>query len=291
MDDNDRVDPQLAGYFGSQTRFWREVYSPAVRGISLDHRAVVRRRAAVLDYVDDYAGGSPIRVLDVGCGAGMFMAPMLERGHWVHGVDVTKAMTTEAARTVKPYLGGRASLSVGSVEALGFADGSFDVSVCIGVLQYLRSDELAVGQLARVTRPGGRVIVSLPNIARLSVCFDPYYWLWRGPRFVLHKVFGVKVRSKEPSFYREVKANTGFRDRRYFYGQLDGVLARNGLEVCGTKAIGFAPPTVWRKEFLPRVVSVGLGDSIERLAALRCCSALRLAADRWVIALEKRRSS
>jgi SAM-dependent methyltransferase len=57
----------------------------------------------------------------------------------------------------------RACFMVGDLDRLPFADGSFDAALCVGVLQYLPSLDFALAELARVTAPGGSVIVTFPN--------------------------------------------------------------------------------------------------------------------------------
>lgn len=95
------------------------------------------------------AEARPHRVLDAGCGDGLFAraiaAPM------VIGVDSAPAMAERArSRGV--------DARVGSIEELPFADGEFDVVVCNWVLYHLDDLERGVRELARVVRPGGRFV-------------------------------------------------------------------------------------------------------------------------------------
>lgn len=91
----------------------------------------------------------PQRVLDAGCGDGVFAravaAPV------VVGVDMAPAMVERArARGV--------DAREARIEELPFADGEFDVVVCNWVLYHLRDAEAGVRELSRVLRPGGRFV-------------------------------------------------------------------------------------------------------------------------------------
>jgi ubiquinone/menaquinone biosynthesis C-methylase UbiE len=102
------------------------------------------------------------RVLDIGAGPGVFTRQLLDRGAACWVVDLSYEMVATASRRVPGDLR-RACFMVGDLDRLPFADGSFDAAVCVGVLQYLPSLDFALGELARVTAPGGSVIVTFPN--------------------------------------------------------------------------------------------------------------------------------
>jgi 2-polyprenyl-6-hydroxyphenyl methylase/3-demethylubiquinone-9 3-methyltransferase len=100
------------------------------------------------------------RCLDVGCGAGETYAQSIHSSAASYqGVDVS-ARAVEIARS-----GGLDAQVIDDAAALPFADDTFDVAVCIEVLEHLFSPHLAVAEIRRVLRPGGRLIVSAPNVA------------------------------------------------------------------------------------------------------------------------------
>ena len=95
------------------------------------------------------------RALDSGCGAGALafaLAPFVES---VVGVDLS-ADLVDAGRGLAPA---NCELVVGDATALPFAYGSFDIAGCMRVLHHARRPELVVSELARVTRPGGRILL------------------------------------------------------------------------------------------------------------------------------------
>jgi SAM-dependent methyltransferase len=54
---------------------------------------------------------------------------------------------------------------LGDVHALPFRDGAFAAAVCVSVLQYVVDVDRAIDELARVTQPGGQVVILVPNLA------------------------------------------------------------------------------------------------------------------------------
>jgi SAM-dependent methyltransferase len=94
-------------------------------------------------------------VLDAGCGAGALAFAFAPSVREVVGVDVREEYL-EAARAIAPA---NARFVQGDAQSLPFAYGAFDIAGSHRVLHHLRRPELAVSELARVTRPGGRILV------------------------------------------------------------------------------------------------------------------------------------
>jgi len=98
---------------------------------------------------------SVARVLDVGMGAGQELLPFLDDA-WCCGIDIAAESPHVARDRLIAAAGPSARLAVAraSVEAIPFASGSIDVVICRLVLPYV-NHALAIGELARVLRPGG----------------------------------------------------------------------------------------------------------------------------------------
>ena len=96
------------------------------------------------------------RVLDVGTGAGVLalaVAPLVSE---VVGVDLVPELLAAARRDAPA----NATFVEGDAEKLPFESGEFDVVACRRTLHHVRRPELAVAEIARVTAPGGRVVVN-----------------------------------------------------------------------------------------------------------------------------------
>lgn len=94
------------------------------------------------------------RVLDAGCGEGVLVEEFAGRLA-IEGVDAHYS-----SDRVRP----------GSLTSLPYADASFDRALCLDVLEHLTFEEQprALAELHRVLRPGGELLVSVPNLAHLQ---------------------------------------------------------------------------------------------------------------------------
>jgi SAM-dependent methyltransferase len=113
-----------------------------------------RLAAAALAVLPERLEG--VRALDVGAGTGAATRELLRRGSNVVAVDTAPAMLAELTRQT----GGRVLTLVADIRRLGLPDDEYDVSVAAFVLNHLDEPAAAVRELARVTRPGGRVIAT-----------------------------------------------------------------------------------------------------------------------------------
>jgi len=93
--------------------------------------------------------------LDSGCGTGALSVALAPLVGEVVGVD-PNAEYLEAARRVAPE---NVRFVEGDAMALPFDYGMFDIAGCLRLLHHVRRPELAVSELARVTRLGGRVLI------------------------------------------------------------------------------------------------------------------------------------
>ena len=101
----------------------------------------------------EVAGGQ--KVLDVGCGPGALTAELVDRvgAESVVAIDPSGPFV-EAARTRHPGV----DVRLGSAEQLPFADDTFDATLAQLVVQFMSDPAAGVGEMARVTRPGGAVV-------------------------------------------------------------------------------------------------------------------------------------
>jgi ubiquinone/menaquinone biosynthesis C-methylase UbiE len=107
------------------------------------------------------------RVLDVGCGVGHWafvVTSLLPPDVRLIGMDREPDWVREATRRAERYgLDGRVSFREGDAAALEFDEASFDLVTCQTLLIHVPDPQAVIGEMLRVTKPGGLLLVSEPN--------------------------------------------------------------------------------------------------------------------------------
>lgn len=130
-----------AHLWGQRARDWAEVQEAMVRPVYL----------AVLDALHPASGQ---RLLDMGCGSGMFASLAAAAGLTVAGIDAAPPLL-EIARERVPD----GDFRKGDLEALPHADASFDLVTGFNAVQFAANPARALLEAARVVRPDGAVVV------------------------------------------------------------------------------------------------------------------------------------
>jgi ubiquinone/menaquinone biosynthesis C-methylase UbiE len=97
------------------------------------------------------------RALDSGSGAGALAFALAPHVREVVAVDLVPELLEQGRRRAEPFP--NVSFVEGDATSLPFEPGSFDLAGSLRTLHHVRRAEVAVAELARVTRPGGRVLV------------------------------------------------------------------------------------------------------------------------------------
>jgi SAM-dependent methyltransferase len=112
--------------------------------------------ASLVDFAEVRAGES---VLDVACGTGVVAVTAARRGARVCGLDLTPALLDNARRNAA-VIDAEIEFSEGDAEALPYADGRFDVVLSQFGHMFAPRPEIAVAEMLRVLKPGGRIAFS-----------------------------------------------------------------------------------------------------------------------------------
>jgi SAM-dependent methyltransferase len=99
------------------------------------------------------------RILDVACGMGELSLLIARRGAEVFGLDMSEA-AIEAAERLSRKVKIPCEFRVGDAQKLPYPDGYFDKIVCSSSLEHFEDDSLAVGEMRRVLKNGGRVVLT-----------------------------------------------------------------------------------------------------------------------------------
>ena len=138
----------------------------------------------ILDMMGELVGR---RLLDAGCGDGALVCAAASLGADATGIDPDPTMLV-AARSRAEQAGLHATFLDGRVERLPFTDASFDVVASITVLCFVPDAAGAVREMARVLRPGGRLVLGELGRWSLWAAFRRVRgWLgsstWKAARF------------------------------------------------------------------------------------------------------------
>lgn len=141
----DRVKAVNAAYWDSNAARWR--------GQDLPARDAVRALGSTLRCEP----GS--RILDAGCGPGLWAVALALEGYRVRGIDIAPAMVAAARDRSQEHALSEdaAAFQVAALDAVDFPSASFDAIVCRLVLDFVPNPGLVLEEFRRVLRPGGRL--------------------------------------------------------------------------------------------------------------------------------------
>ena len=163
------IDPAEAAHFGAMAAEW---WDPKGSSAML-HKLNPARLSYLRERIDAHWHGdgasftplSAMRVLDVGCGAGLLCEPLARLGAAVTGIDAA-AENIAAARAHAALSGLTIDYRAGGIEAL--AGETFDLVTSLEVIEHVATPDAFVAGLAAALAPGGLLILSTPNRTALS---------------------------------------------------------------------------------------------------------------------------
>lgn len=155
-------------------------YAPFYRQYSAGPAGILRKLQQHRTRAWTRPFAKPGRCLEVGCGNGWALAAMRDQGWQVVGIE----RTTESARPAAQQL--RLPMLVGPLDAIR-SDAAFDLIVLRQVLEHMPDPLSTLCHCARLLRPGGRLIVAVPNLASWQFAFAGGDWIHLDlPRHLAH---------------------------------------------------------------------------------------------------------
>jgi 2-polyprenyl-3-methyl-5-hydroxy-6-metoxy-1,4-benzoquinol methylase len=196
------------------------------------------------------AVGTGNRVLDVGCSSGYLSEPVAANGNTVVGIELDPEAARGAERFCERVLVG----DVTTME-LPFEPGSFDVVLLGDVIEHLREPVAALARLRPLLRPGGKLVLSTPNVAnwavRLSLLAGRWDYTDRGLLDRTHVHLFTRrslVRAVEAAGYRVVDVDFTVP----FPGDSDALDT-------GARAVGRLRPTLFAYQWVVTAVEAAAG--------------------------------
>lgn len=128
------------------------------KAIHLGHPSYVWRRGQDrrLAQIRQHVALEHRRILDVGCGLGMYVAKLSEFSDQVYGVDIDPEKVGTASLTLP-------NIYEAPAEQLPFPDQSFDVILLNEVLEHVADDRQTIRECYRCLVPGGQIVIYAPN--------------------------------------------------------------------------------------------------------------------------------
>jgi dTDP-4-dehydrorhamnose reductase len=135
---------------GMERSFYKNYFK-----VEKEHWLMRVRRSIVRDNLARY--GSPGgKLLEFGCGSGIFVAELADAGFESFGLDISvDAVQFGTLQGVK-------NLAVIEGHKIDFADNTFDVALSLDVIEHLEHEEWALKEIERVIKPGGLLVIMVP---------------------------------------------------------------------------------------------------------------------------------
>lgn len=177
-------------------------------------------------------------VLNAGAGAGTLTLKMVDAGLRVTSVDASPRLCEWVAGALRARgaLEGN-PVAPGDVTRLDLADAAFDAAVCAEVLEHVDDDAAALAELARVLRPDGLLVVTVPA--------NPYRYDWTD-RWAGHRrrydAGELERRMREAGFGDVRVQGWGFPLTGIYHRQVYRRALRRRLEAGAGRAAGGPPP-------------------------------------------------
>jgi SAM-dependent methyltransferase len=203
-------------------------------------------------------------ILDVGSGTGtaeISLSRLRLSQLWLVGIDTAVDRVRQALKATRG-MNANAAYAAADACRLPFAEGVFDSTFCVAVLQHIREISLALSELARVTKPGGRILVVEPdNAAR--------YWFSSLPS-------GMQAFELGQRFFAGLATARGEAPPSPVGPLLPGMFASTGIEPVSVhlfpvsvSRLGPPPASVWdaRCEAVREAIARAPDESLRRLGA------------------------
>ena len=113
--------------------------------------------------VDCVPADKILDVLDIGCGSGANSLALAQKGHRLHGVDISEVAIEQYCR--HGFDGRVADIESG----LDYPDASFDLAFCSEVIEHMTSPEILASEISRILKPGGQLVLLDPQLCVLVI--------------------------------------------------------------------------------------------------------------------------
>jgi len=183
-----------------------------------------------------YANFKSEHTLDIGCDAGVYTIEFLRRGvKKISGIDINVSSIKIAKDNLKK-VNLHADLTQSDAQALHFKDNTFDQVICLMIMEHVKNPTALLNEISRVLKPGGQLVLSVPNELYLSKPIIPYDF---------SKIL-IEIGHEHAGYYLEdlqgffQKSNLFIKEHKYYYKFFSRIITEFIYIVVGVKKRGEA---------------------------------------------------
>jgi ubiquinone/menaquinone biosynthesis C-methylase UbiE len=276
MRTHDSLQQEVNEYFESSSAYWQNLYSEK----ELLPRIYQDRHNTTLAWIRRLGLRKEARILEVGCGAGLMSIALARDGYTVDAMDSTSAMlgtTWQNARIQS--VENRIRLHHGDLHDLPFEAHTFDLVIAIGVIPWLHSERVAFEEMQRVLTPGGYLLITADNDARLIRTLDPASC----PLFAPLR----KVTKRVMQRFGRWSPAAGFQAKRHDRHEVHRLMNRSGFQELRSCTIGFGPFTFFGRRLFPDSTGTRIHKRLQSLASKPRWSPLRWTGSHYLVLAAK----
>jgi ubiquinone/menaquinone biosynthesis C-methylase UbiE len=276
MQTHDNLQQEVNEYFESSSAYWQNIYSEK----ELLPRIYQDRHNTTLAWIRRLGLRKEARILEVGCGAGLMSVALAREGYTVDAMDSTSAMLhiTESNARVQG-VENRIRVHLADLHALPFEARRFDLVIAIGVIPWLHSERVAFEEMQRVLKPGGYLLITADNDARLIRTLDPASC----PLFAPLRKAARRVLQR---FGRWSPA-TGFQAKRHDRQEVHRLMKRSGFQELQSCTVGFGPFTFFGIPLFADSMGTRIHERLQTLASRTRWSPLRWTGSHYLVLAAK----
>ena len=227
-------------HFNRNALCWNDLYQKCaiVNDIVLDNRKNI-----CVSFLQKYLK-SDSKILDAGCGAGLVALEVVQKGFFIHGIDISLPMIKYCEQNfLKSGIPSSKYLfTLGNIIDIDFPKGTFDGIIALGFLEYQENESQVLEYFHKILRPGGKLIISGPIKIKISNFF--------GLAILLRKIYSaIKLKvNKDYSGYKPVSIN------KYSLSRFKKLLKYTGFTLIDYKRHGYSNFEIIEGIYLKKVI-------------------------------------
>jgi len=176
-------------YFDKNSKEWNDLYSENDLGSLI----LKQRKKLVIDYIKSLNLPDDSKILDIGCGAGLFIKELATNNYQLTGIDISEDMIKNAILNCQNFK--NVKFICANIENYKIVDEEFDVIIMSGLIEYFPWDRWIIQKYSHYLKNNGFIIITVPNFFRISFLTNPL-WLSKCFKIFILKFFGKFLNAK-----------------------------------------------------------------------------------------------